>query len=184
MLEEPRCWTRKCRHYIGVIQPDGTEKTETNACAAFPDGIPHEIAFGDNPHETVFPGQKNNIVYEKKVGKRNLRLTDNVESMPNAALNERKLMHAISLIYGEQVIEDLEFLKKYYDVIDRYSHGIMTMQMAPIKTLEAVAMNPASVPGWTHSLAMHPEDCEVLKEFFARLIRYYIKIGKMKQKNT
>jgi len=50
---------------LGVIQPDGTELTERHACEAFPDGIPSEIAYGDNPHDKPFKGQENDIVYEK-----------------------------------------------------------------------------------------------------------------------
>ena len=66
MLAEPRCFTRKCKHYIGVIQPDGTEMTETNACSAFPKGIPDQIAYGKNPHIKPWPGQDNDIIYEKE----------------------------------------------------------------------------------------------------------------------
>jgi len=66
MLEEPKCWKRKCKHYLGVIQPDGTEETEMNNCNAFPDGIPYEISYGDNKHLEVFLDQENDIIYEKK----------------------------------------------------------------------------------------------------------------------
>ena len=66
MLAEPKCWTRKCKHYIGVIQPDGTELTETNSCKAFPKGIPAEIAYGSNRHLKPLPDQRNDIVFEKK----------------------------------------------------------------------------------------------------------------------
>lgn len=66
MLLEPNCFKRKCKHYIGVIQPDGTERTEKNACEAFPDGIPTEISYGNNKHLTPLKNQKNNIVYEKE----------------------------------------------------------------------------------------------------------------------
>ena len=65
MLAEPKCWTRKCKHYIGVIQPDGTERTETNSCKAFPEGIPAEIAYGDNLHLKPLPDQGNDKVFEK-----------------------------------------------------------------------------------------------------------------------
>ena len=65
MLQEPKCWTRKCRHYLGVIQPDGTEMTETNNCEAFPEGIPNEIAYGDNDHTKPFPGD-NGIQFEEE----------------------------------------------------------------------------------------------------------------------
>lgn len=65
MLSEPRCWTRGCKHYTGVIQPDGTELTEVNACEAFPKGIPDEIVYGDNLHRKPLDGQGNNIVFER-----------------------------------------------------------------------------------------------------------------------
>jgi len=65
MLAEPKCWTRKCKYYIGVIQPDRTELTETNSCKAFPDGIPAEIAYGNNLHNNILPSQNNDIVFEK-----------------------------------------------------------------------------------------------------------------------
>jgi len=65
MLQEPKCWTRKCKHYLGVIQPDGTEMTETNNCEAFPDGIPDAIAYGDDNHTKPFPGD-NGIQFEEE----------------------------------------------------------------------------------------------------------------------
>ena len=66
MLAEPKCWTRECKNYIGVIQPDGTELTETNSCKAFPKGIPIEIAYGNNKHLKPLKDQKNDVVYEKE----------------------------------------------------------------------------------------------------------------------
>lgn len=90
--------------------------------------------------------------------------------------------HAITLICGEQVLDDFEFCTKHNDVIERYSHGIMTLQPSPMKTLEEIALDPG-VPGWTHLLATHPEDYAVLKEFFARLISHYVRIGRMKRIN-
>ena len=65
MLAEPKCFKRKCKHYIGVIQPDNTEMTETNSCKAFPKGIPVEIAYGQNRHLKPHPEQDNDIVFEK-----------------------------------------------------------------------------------------------------------------------
>lgn len=65
MLLEPNCWKRNCKHYLGVIQPDGTELTEVNYCKAFLNGIPDEITYGDDLHLVVYHYQKNNIVYEK-----------------------------------------------------------------------------------------------------------------------
>jgi hypothetical protein len=64
MIMEPACYTRKCKHYQGVWQPDGTEESETNICEAFPEGIPKEIAYGNNLHSEPTSEQTNDIVYE------------------------------------------------------------------------------------------------------------------------
>ena len=64
MLPEPQCSLRQCKHFLGVEQPDGTEATEVCVCGAFPDGIPAEIAYGDNDHTKPFPGD-NGIQFEK-----------------------------------------------------------------------------------------------------------------------
>ena len=64
MLREPHCFTRQCAHFLGVSQPDGTEKTERVVCVAFPDGIPDEIAYGDNPHTEPYPGD-DGVLYEQ-----------------------------------------------------------------------------------------------------------------------
>lgn len=66
MLIPPNCFIRKCKHYLGITQSDGTEKTEKNYCKAFPKGIPKEIAYGDNEHLVPLKGQGNEIVYVKK----------------------------------------------------------------------------------------------------------------------
>jgi len=65
MLQEPKCFTRKCKHYLGMIQPDGTEMTETNNCKAFLDGIPEKIAYGDDDHTKSFLGD-NGIQFEEE----------------------------------------------------------------------------------------------------------------------
>jgi len=65
MLSEPACWIRKCKHYIGVKQGKDDEANERNVCKAFPDGIPDEIAYGDNFHAIPLPEQKGDFVYEK-----------------------------------------------------------------------------------------------------------------------
>jgi hypothetical protein len=91
------------------------------------------------------------------------------------------MTRAISLIYGEQVVDDIEFCNRHEDVIERYVHGIMTLQGSPLKTLESVARDPASVPGWTHLLVSHPGDYAVLQDFFARLIRHYVATGQRRR---
>jgi len=65
MLLSPKCYERKCKYYLGIIQPDGTEATEVNNCEAFPDGIPKDIAYGNNKHLKVLSNQKNDIIYEE-----------------------------------------------------------------------------------------------------------------------
>lgn len=87
------------------------------------------------------------------------------------------MTHSISLIYGDDVIDDLQFCCRHNDVIDHYSHGIMTLQGSPLRVLDEVAMNPANIPGWVHSLTEHPEHTKILQEFFKRLISYYKKTG-------
>lgn len=64
MLKIPECFKRKCKHYHGVYQPDGTEETEVNYCSAFPKGIPDDIAYGGSLHLVKYPGQKNDIIFE------------------------------------------------------------------------------------------------------------------------
>lgn len=66
MLAEPKCYTRKCKHFLGVYQPDDTERFEVVNCEAFPEGIPDNIAYGDNLHEIPTDDQLNEIVYEKE----------------------------------------------------------------------------------------------------------------------
>ena len=63
MLEEPKCSMRDCRWFLGVKQDDESEETERVVCEAFPDGIPAEIAYGDNPHLKPYPGD-NGIQFE------------------------------------------------------------------------------------------------------------------------
>jgi hypothetical protein len=63
MLDEPKCFTRKCEHYDGV-DSDGEEDNERHVCEAFPKGIPDDIAYGDNLHLTPDPRQINDIVYQ------------------------------------------------------------------------------------------------------------------------
>jgi hypothetical protein len=65
MLAPAKCEERKCKSFIGVSQPDGTEDSERYYCKAFPEGIPFEIVFGNNAHTKPFPGD-NGIQYESK----------------------------------------------------------------------------------------------------------------------
>ena len=64
MMPEPRCFTRKCKHYTGVKQDKDGEVNERQVCVAFPDGIPDEIAYGDELHIGPWPDD-NGIRFEK-----------------------------------------------------------------------------------------------------------------------
>ena len=51
----PKC--RSCKHYEGVKNfGKEAEADDRNICKAFPKGIPHEIAYGDNKHTEPFSG--------------------------------------------------------------------------------------------------------------------------------
>jgi hypothetical protein len=65
MLQEPKCYTRGCKFFTGIKQDDGNEETERVVCKAFPDGIPDEIAYGDNLHDKPLPEQENNFVFSQ-----------------------------------------------------------------------------------------------------------------------
>lgn len=65
MITEPQCSKRKCKHFQGIIQPDGTEMSERPACEAYPNGIPDMIAFGEDLHLTIRSDQDNEITYER-----------------------------------------------------------------------------------------------------------------------
>lgn len=69
MIAESNCSKRKCKHFLGVIQANGTEMTETVNCMAYPQGIPTELAYGCDKHLVVRPDQKNNFVFEKEIKK-------------------------------------------------------------------------------------------------------------------
>ena len=64
MITEPRCYIRGCKHFIGVSQPDGTEKSEVLVCKAFPNGIPNPIAYGTENHIKPYKGD-NGMQFEK-----------------------------------------------------------------------------------------------------------------------
>lgn len=65
MLVAPKCYIRKCKHYKGVKWFGDDETTERNICGAFPEGIPNEIAYGEDEHLKVLVGQKNQIIFER-----------------------------------------------------------------------------------------------------------------------
>ena len=66
MIQTPKCFKRKCIHYIGVKQDDQKENNERVVCTAYPDMIPDVIAYGKNKHKKVRGDQDNEIVFEKE----------------------------------------------------------------------------------------------------------------------
>ena len=65
-LSEPKCYARKCKHFIGVKKPkDSVEDGEILVCKAFPNGIPDSIAYGNNKHITSFL-EDHGIQFEKE----------------------------------------------------------------------------------------------------------------------
>lgn len=75
MLGEPNCFKRRCIHLIGVRNDTDEECNERVVCTAFPEGIPYEIAYGDNLHREPFPGD-NGIQYEADADQRRKDLAD------------------------------------------------------------------------------------------------------------
>ena len=65
MIREPNCFKRQCIHFLGVVSDGEEELNERPVCAAFPDGIPHDIAYGDVQHTEPFPGD-HGILFEEK----------------------------------------------------------------------------------------------------------------------
>ena len=53
---QPQCDRRNCKHFMGLEWLGAEEDSETPVCAAFPKGIPDEIAFGDDLHLEPVPG--------------------------------------------------------------------------------------------------------------------------------
>jgi hypothetical protein len=47
MIQEPNCWKRHCRNFLGV-KNDGDETSERVYCRIYPDRIPDGIAYGDD----------------------------------------------------------------------------------------------------------------------------------------
>lgn len=62
MLIEPQCYTRRCVHFQGAA--GDTEEEQYVLCAAFPHGIPDDIAYGNNLHTTPYPND-HGIQYEQ-----------------------------------------------------------------------------------------------------------------------
>ncbi len=66
LIKAPRCFQRHCKHYQGIAPPDGIELTGRPVCKAYPNGIPDEIAYGNDLHHTVRDDQDNDITFKRK----------------------------------------------------------------------------------------------------------------------
>jgi|APSaa5957512576_1039674.scaffolds.fasta_scaffold120116_2 hypothetical protein len=73
-IKVSRCFERNCVHLLGVRDAPNAPKGEREElgaydvtfCNAFSEGIPVEIAYGDNLHHTPLENQGNDIVFEKE----------------------------------------------------------------------------------------------------------------------
>lgn len=57
-IAQCNCVLRKCIHYMGVSEPLGREELQVHTCLAFPEGIPSDIAYGDEKHLMPYPGDE------------------------------------------------------------------------------------------------------------------------------
>jgi len=62
MLAETQCSIRNCKHFGGLTTEE--EVGQSYMCDAFPDGIPDDIAYGDNLHLEPVEGD-HGIRYEQ-----------------------------------------------------------------------------------------------------------------------
>ena len=67
MIDRPRCYERKCRHFDGLSKVGGGkgDRGEVFVCPAFPKGIPEDIAYGRNLHFTEDPRQEGSLTFEE-----------------------------------------------------------------------------------------------------------------------
>ena len=67
MIEEPRCYARKCKHFRGLTNVDEqiTEAGEVPFCFAYPSGIPERIAYGTDDHLVPADDQFGSLVFEE-----------------------------------------------------------------------------------------------------------------------
>ena len=68
MIKKINCSVRGCKYYIGAVdvsEETGISDSIIYTCKAFPNGIPDEIAYGDNEHTSPYEGD-NGIQYAKK----------------------------------------------------------------------------------------------------------------------
>lgn len=63
MMSRPRCHERGCSRFRGVI---GDEPDQRVTCDAFPEGIPDEIAYGDDLHLEHVRGD-GGLLFEKEL---------------------------------------------------------------------------------------------------------------------
>jgi hypothetical protein len=86
------------------------------------------------------------------------------------------MKHSIALIYGDQVVDDIDFCRKHDAVINGYYRALIRWEGASREVMKALARNPKTFPGWASLLEDRPEDEKILKEFLNRLIAYRDKI--------
>jgi hypothetical protein len=88
-------------------------------------------------------------------------------------------MHAISLIYGEHVLDDLEFCRQHDEIIKRYSRGNHDIAEFARRDARSRSPGPGSL-SWLDPLAEEPPPrLRGAHGFLLRLIRHYVKTGRL-----
>ena len=139
MLAEPiPCSKMRCKHYRGIVQPDGTEATERDICTAFPDGIPGEITTGENLHVEPFPGD-NGIQYEAEKPKGLVNPT--IKSLQRKHFPTVKISHPDQWIDNEaDIIATLQRMPKEKVLEWVALQGIMWVSTKPAAIREVQKM--------------------------------------------
>ena len=65
MLTRPECLARNCVYWIGIEMKGDDESTERPYCRAYPDGIPEEIAYGNDKHLSLRGDEVEEVFYEE-----------------------------------------------------------------------------------------------------------------------
>ena len=109
MLEEPLCRRRCCKHFKGVLQPDGTEASEVCVCPAFPKGIPDRIAYGSDKHLQISSDQVGNVVYEKY----DMHEEQIVDAIGKARKGITQYLAILDTVHRVDVSHDRDFQKMF-----------------------------------------------------------------------
>jgi hypothetical protein len=139
LIPARRC--ERCRHLIEIKQPDGAKETAVYYCEGFPDGIPDEIAFGDNEHSKPLPNQGNDTVYERS--DRILRVL-NIEKGEGgwwSVLVDEKDAYRDYSVKGDETWVDAEASKSF----NSKDHRVFAEQLGKFTPHVRILNNPITV---------------------------------------